>query len=188
MSPKSYHAFTPYRHKSPKYKMILSTGGCIFLFLGLFIFGLFWFRSKPIISIKEEEENRMKKETTTDDTMMETGKKQTELFALPGKIGQAKAFRERQSESELFHFTLQAELPQIDENLFFYEAWLVRSFPFDFFSLGALQKKEEGIFVLEWLGEKGREQEFFSYEEVVVTIEKRDENPGPSEHILEGSF
>ena len=189
MSPKSYHAFTPYRHKPPKYKMILSTSVLVVGFLGLFLFGLFWFRYRPIIPVQEKN-GEMIKEAFTEIPFMDTTniKKQIDLFSLPGKMGQGTALREREIESGLFLLTLQTQLPEIDTNTFFYEAWLVRSFPFDFFSVGTLEKNENGAFVLQWFGEKEKEQEYVTYDEVVVTLEKHDGNLGPSEHILEGSF
>ena len=45
---------------------------------------------------------------------------------------------------------------------------------------------ESGEWVLEWFGEFG--QDHSDYTEVVITIEARDNNPDPADHILEGEF
>ncbi len=80
--------------------------------------------------------------------------------------------------------TVIAELPPLDGDMF-YEGWLVRSNPFDFFSTGPMVEwAEDGSWHLDWEGEG----DFRDYNEVVITIEPNDDNPAPAEHVLEGSF
>ncbi|MBI4599125.1 hypothetical protein HY734_02950 [Candidatus Uhrbacteria bacterium] len=84
-------------------------------------------------------------------------------------------------------YTIGVSLPTPDEaSGMFYEAWLVRPLPYDFFSLGALSRDVDGFFVLVWSGEPGKD--YAGYAEVVITWELPDGNPAPSEHVLEGAF
>jgi hypothetical protein len=74
----------------------------------------------------------------------------------------------------------------IDRETYFYEVWLIRKVPYDFFSAGEMVTNSLGEFVLEWEGEKGKN--YNGYTKVIVTLEARDENQAPAQHILEGEF
>ncbi|MFH1315756.1 MAG: hypothetical protein ABIH67_05185, partial [Candidatus Uhrbacteria bacterium] len=88
-------------------------------------------------------------------------------------------------EDNLYRHVVKAYLPEPGENNF-YEGWLVRLSPFDFFSTGEMVHNESGEWVLEWFGQFG--QDYSDYTQVVITIEARDNNPDPADHILEGGF
>ena len=92
----------------------------------------------------------------------------------------------RDIEEEQFHHVVRASLPGISEEYYYYEGWLVRPVPFEYFSTGDMVHNEDGEWVLEWFGEENKD--YSSYTEVVITLEPRDENPAPDIHILEGRF
>lgn len=99
-----------------------------------------------------------------------------------GGVGEAK----RGTKDGVFYHTVTATLPEIDREAYFYEGWLVRKVPFDYFSTGEMVTNKEGEFVLEWEGEEGAS--YADYTEVVITLEPRDNDPSPADHVLEGTF
>ncbi len=68
---------------------------------------------------------------------------------------------------------------------YFYEGWLIRSKPFDFFSTGRMIQHADD---LKWylLYEEGEDKR--DYKKVVVTLEPEDGDPAPADHVLEGQF
>jgi len=72
---------------------------------------------------------------------------------------------------------------------FFYEGWLVKkpSLPVQFYSTGALQKNNEGLYTLVYGAAVDERSE---YDEVVITEETLANglDDKPEEHIFEGLF
>lgn len=83
-------------------------------------------------------------------------------------------------------FEFEMSLPEINREAFFYQVWLVRPIPYDFFALGEMITNDEGIFVLEWEGEE--EKDFSAYVDVVVTRQEYGGSTDPLVHIAEGTF
>jgi len=108
---------------------------------------------------------------------------QAELSDVSGGSGSGIVTRE--IEDNFYRHVVKANLPDLNENNF-YEGWLVRPSPFDYFSTGEMIHNESGEWVLEWFGEFG--QDYSDYTQVVITIEARDNNPDPADHVLEGQF
>ncbi len=80
---------------------------------------------------------------------------------------------------------VMANLPPLEEGTF-YEGWLVKRGPLDFFSTGmmdylAMESMIDGNFLLFYTEEKDRSE----YLEVVITLETVDDQQ-PEKHILEG--
>ena len=92
---------------------------------------------------------------------------------------------ERGIENGILYHTVKVSLPEINRDTEFYEGWLVRQSPYDFFSTGEMTTNSFGEFVLEWAGEHS---EITSYDRVVITRELRDNNAAPSAHVAEGGF
>jgi len=62
----------------------------------------------------------------------------------------------------------------------FYEGWAVRKEPFDFVSTGELMMKD-GVYVNDWTSNN----DYSEYTHYVLTLEPRDNDPAPAEHIFE---
>jgi|GEM_PF-935791 len=92
---------------------------------------------------------------------------------------------ERGIENNILYHTVSVTLPEINRETEFYEGWLVRQAPYDFFSTGEMVTNDDGDFVLEWAGEHS---DITSYDHVVITREARDGNAAPSAHVAEGGF
>lgn len=70
-------------------------------------------------------------------------------------------------------------LPDLDENNF-YEWWAVRKSPFDFISTGELMMKD-WVYINDWMSDG----DYSEYTHYVLTLEPRDNDPAPAEHIFE---
>lgn len=83
-----------------------------------------------------------------------------------------------------FRHLVVATLPDPPEG-YFYEGWLVRSRPFDFFSTGEFIQHVDD---LKWYLVYESEDDKRDYNKVIVTLEPNDGDPAPAEHVLEGVF
>lgn len=92
---------------------------------------------------------------------------------------------ERGIENDILYHTINVTLPEINRDTEFYEGWLVRQAPYDFFSTGEMVTDDDGDFVLEWAGQHA---DIISYDHVIITREARDDNVAPSAHVAEGGF
>jgi len=92
---------------------------------------------------------------------------------------------ERGMEKGILYHTIKISLPEINRETEYYQAWLVRQTPYDFFSTGEMTTNNLGEFVLEWAGEHS---EINSYDKVIITREARDNNSSPSNQVAEGQF
>lgn len=92
---------------------------------------------------------------------------------------------DRGMENGILYHTVKVFLPLINRETEFYEGWLVRQSPFDFFSTGEMVTNELGEFILEWAGEHS---DIIFYDHVVITKELHDENLAPAERVAEGVF
>lgn len=156
---------------------------------GLFAFGIYLFRfakdAKPEGSdaVRASEDANVPAFTATIPGANGQDR-EAELLDVSG--GTAFGIATRGMEDNMFTLAVKASLPEIDREKFFYEGWLVRKVPYDFFSTGEMVTNALGEFVLEWVGESGKNYNDFT--EVIMTLEARDGNRAPAQHILEGEF
>lgn len=68
---------------------------------------------------------------------------------------------------------------------YFYEGWLIRSKPFDFFSTGRFIQHADD---LRWYLLYESDDDKMDYRKVIVTLEPDDGDPAPADHVLEGVF
>ncbi|MBU0531502.1 hypothetical protein KJ910_03350 [Patescibacteria group bacterium] len=140
----------------------------------------------PVMVVAEPEEE----EVVTNSPLEEI-----KLFAV--STTPASGTARRSIKDGVYQHSVKAQLPeppplilgqndseqQIEQ---FYEGWLVSRNPFTFFSTGEMTTNSDGEYVLEWTGQVG--EAYSNYNEVVITIEPRDDDPAPADHILEGEF
>lgn len=84
----------------------------------------------------------------------------------------------------IFRHLVVATLPDPPEG-YFYEGWLIRSRPFDFFSTGEFIQHVDD---LKWYLVYESDDDKRDYNKVIVTLEPNDGNLAPAEHVLEGVF
>lgn len=83
-----------------------------------------------------------------------------------------------------FQHIIVASLPDPPVG-YFYEGWLLRSKPFDFFSTGKLIQHADD---LKWYLLYNSDVDKRDYKKIVVTLEPEDGDIAPADHVLEGQF
>ncbi len=89
-------------------------------------------------------------------------------------------------QNNVLNVSLRATLPEIDRESQFYQLWLVRPVPYDYFSAGELVTNEMGAFVLNWVSESTKD--YSGYTDLVITLQVRGGSSDPQTHIAEGEF
>lgn len=172
-------------------KPIVGTVGAILILIIIFGVAVAWFRAS-----KKTPEEMVFVESIADvltpesvslnaiEEGVDTKSRDAILYSNTdgAEVGSAK----RGAKDGAFYHSAKATLPEIDREAFFYEGWLVRKVPFDFFSTGEMVTNDDGEFVLEWEGEE--DEDYSGYTQVVLTIEPYDGNPDPGDHVAEGEF
>jgi len=130
---------------------------------------------------KEEQDLEKNMETVTiletllSDPLTET----TALLPVDGSGSFGNAYR-LFKDGKLYHAVI-AEMPDPAEGNS-YEGWLVRNDPFDFFSTGVMEKKDDQWVLFYMIAE-----EFPDHSRVVIT-EETVVDETPEGHIIEGDF
>ena len=173
-----------------RYGSIFGTGAIVIILLSLFCFSVYHFRTS------HEEEDKVLVDSIADiltpDSVslhaisegIDTESREAEIYLLSTSESLGVAKRGEKDDYSYCH--IKTDLPEIDRETFFYEGWLVRKIPYDYFSMGEMITNEEGEFVLEWEGRE--EEDYQNYTQVIITLEPRDGNRDPGEHIAEGEF
>lgn len=118
---------------------------------------------------------------TTDVTVADDA---AEILLAPMNDFRGSATASSQFSDTGFQHVIVATLPDPPVG-YYYEGWLIRSKPFDFFSTGRLIQHADD---LKWYLVWEQSEDNRDYRKVVVTLEPDDGNPAPAEHVLEGVF
>lgn len=176
------------RSRHASYGTIATTGLGVLALIGLFAYGIWWFRFAP----KEETDtpvdsiaNVLTPSPVSSISIASTLSSGRHAALRDVTGGSSSASVEREDDDGQFFLKMKANLPEIDREKSAYEAWLVRQVPYDYVSVGDFVTNEAGEWVLEWAGAQGK---YDAYTQVVVTLEAKDGNPDPSGHVLEGEF
>ena len=104
--------------------------------------------------------------------------------------GHDAGFARRNIENNVFTYVMVADLPLIDLETQYYEAWLVKPGVTEFFSTGEMFAREDGKFGLVWEQDLEKaKNDLFEFTRIVVTRESRDGDSAPSPaHVAEGEF
>lgn len=175
-----------YQKRSPvRASALLGTGAVVCLLLGVFAYSVYLFR-KPASAVAQTNAAPVVPivSSAVVTPRLDTTSKEAVLNDVAGGTGHGTATRG--TKDGLYYHTVKVSLPPIDRQAFDYEGWLVRTVPFDYFSTGTMVTNSLGEFVLEWSGEKGKD--YGDYTKVVITLEPKDGNPDPAQHIVEGIF
>ncbi len=177
---------------SGKWKRWFSNIGTTMIVIGLFVVfvvAVMWFRSP-----KEPEDNPIDSiaHVLRPDPISEVilngaidTESKTASLQLVGKnlaVGEAR----RGDKDGTFFLEVSARLPEIDREVFFYEVWLLRPIPYDFFAVGEMVTNDEGVFVLDWEGE--REKDYSGYMRLVITRQEYKGSRDPQVHVVEAEF
>lgn len=168
---------------------IFGTGIIVAVLIVLFVVSVIWFRRpKETIDDRVDSIADVLRPDPISHTLLnvaiDTKSKTSQLFLLQTgeMVGQAR----RGTKDDRYFFEMKSRLPEIDREVYFYNVWIVRQIPYDFFSLGEMLTNDDGDFVLEW--EAQDDEDYLSYTLVVVTQQKYGESTDPQEHVVEGEF
>lgn len=175
--------------KRLKKTSILSTGAVVIALVILFVISVIWFRSpKETIDDRLDSISDILRPDPISQTLLngaiDTKSKTAQLYLLQSSevSGQAR----RGIKDGRYFFEMKSSLPEIDRQVYFYNVWIVRQIPYDFFSLGEMVTNDDGEFVLAW--EAQDNEDYMSYTEVVVTLQEYGGVSDPQQHIVEGEF
>jgi hypothetical protein len=169
-----------------RFSLLLQIIGLGILTLLIFSYGLYKLRVGQKEKAEEKNDASMVADSSEKSEVVSTinlARQSTVIKSLSSNLEVGSA--ERGIENGILYHSVKVSLPEIDRTTEFYEGWLVRQSPYDFFSTGEMMTNNLGEFVLEWAGEHA---DIVSYDRVIITREARDDNPAPSEHVAEGAF
>jgi len=155
----------------------------------VFIFAVKWFRA-PVDVVDETEVDTITDVLTPDPISqavlkgIDTESKDATLRWIT--TGELLGEAERGVKDDGYYFDARLALPEIDREVHYYQLWLVRKLPYDYFSLGEMTTDVDGAFVLEWEAEK--DDGYFDYTEIVITVNQYDGSPDPGKHLVRGEF
>ena len=178
--------------KFQRWKHVFSGMGTTLVVVALFIFfvvAVLWFR-RP----HEQREDRIDSiaEVLRPDPisqamlhgLIDTESRDAALKLLVNNkvVGQAS----RGTKDDQYFLRVAATLPEIDREIFYYQLWIIRPIPYDYISIGELITDEDGVFTIEWQGEK--EKDYSGYMQLVITKQAYAGSTDPQAHIIEGEF
>ncbi len=177
------------RRRGSSFGTLFTTGFIVLVCIGLFVYGIWWFRFRPKETVTTTPPDSIANVLTPSPVSSAIIAASTRT-ASSAKLrdvrgGSSSASATRETDDGQFFLKLKADLPEIDREKFYYEAWLIRQVPYDYISVGDIVTNDDDEWVLEWVG---IEKKYDAYTRVIVTLEAKDDNPDPSGHVLEGEF
>ena len=175
--------------KKIRWGSAIGTGVAVLALFVLFIFAVAWFRTP------QEDESSQYVDSIVDvltpDPIsqavlkgVDTESKDAALYwaTTSEELGDAK----RGVKDDKYYFEAKLNLPEIDREVHYYQVWLVRRLPYDFFSVGEMVTNDDGEFVLEWEAED--DEDYFDYTQIVITVNLYEGSSDPGDHLVEGEF
>ncbi len=156
----------------------------------IFVFAVRWFRAEP--SQEEATVDSIADVLTPDpisrsviQSAIDTQSRSATLYwqGTGEVVGEAT----RGEKDSAFYVELQTRLPEIDREAVYYQVWLLRKIPYDFFSAGEMVTDDEGNFILEWTAPDAQE-DYATYSQIVITTNQFEGSSDPGEHLVEGEF
>lgn len=169
----------------------MGTGVLVVLLCAIFFGAVLWFRSKPKQAIEDRVESIA--DVLTPDPInqaviagaINTQAEDASIHLLHSaqSVGAAK----RGKKDEAYYLEMKTTLPEIDREVFYYEAWLLQPIPYDFFPVGEMMTDEEGDFILTWQA-PDRDNNYLMYDRIVITRQERKGSTDPNVKVAEGAF
>ena len=175
--------------KSFRWGSAIGSVGAVVLLFVLFVVAVTWFRSESIVeedgvsSIVDILKPDPISQSVIDGAIDTESRDATLYWKSTGeRVGMAS----RGKKDDLYYIEIKLSLPEIDREVQYYQIWLLRRLPYDFFSLGEMMTDEEGNFTVEW--EAPDDQDYSGYGHIIVTRHAYDGDSDPGTHLVEGVF
>ena len=167
----------------------IGTGMLVFCLFIVFILAVKWFRSEPV---EEKMTVPSLVDVLTPDPISEafingsidTESREARLAWVATGEFVGTALRGKKDEG--YYLELKTVLPEIDREQNYYQVWLLRRLPYDFFSVGQMTTDEDGYFVLQW--EALDDEDYLGYTEIIITANQYSGSADPGVHLVEGKF
>jgi hypothetical protein len=182
-----------YHQSSGKMKRTGSAFGTVitvFILFIIFVFAVQWFRAPKEVS-EEPLVNSIANVLTPDPISeavfkaIDTESKTATLHWM--STGELLGEAERGVKDDHYYFEAKLLLPEIDRDIHYYQVWLIRKLPYDFFSLGEMKTNDDGDFVIEWLATDD-EINYFEYTGIIITVNQYEGTSDPIEKRVTGEF
>jgi len=168
----------------------VGTGAMVVVLFIVFIFAVQWFRAP-----KEELEEVLVSsivDVLTPDPISEAVLKAIDTESKEATLhwistGELLGEAERGVKDDRYYFEAELSLPEIDRDVHYYQVWLIRKLPYDFFSLGEMVTNDDGAFMIEWVAGDD-DVDYFEYTGIVITVNQYDGTSDPIVKRVEGEF
>lgn len=167
----------------------VGTGALVVGLFIVFVIAVQWFRAPK----EEVEESRVDSivEVLTPDPISEAVLKGIDTESRGAVLrwtttGEELGDATRGEKDDEYYFEAELSLPEIDREIHYYQVWLVRKLPYDYFSLGEMLTNDDGDFVIEWQAEDG--VDYSDYTQIVITVNQYEGSPDPTDHLVKGEF
>jgi hypothetical protein len=167
----------------------IGTGVIVLFLFFLFIMAVKWFRSEPV---EEKRTVPSLVDVLTPDPISQTlvngsiDTQSREARLVWVATGESVGTALRGDKDGKYYIELKTLLPEIDREKMYYQVWVLRRLPYDFFSLGEMATDEEGFFVLRW--EALDDEDYLDYTEIIITANQYQGSADPEAHLVEGQF
>ncbi|NQV88830.1 MAG: hypothetical protein HQ488_00715 [Parcubacteria group bacterium] len=177
------------KNKGIRWRSTIGSGLIVVALFLLFVFAVKWFRAEPVV--EESEVGSIVNVLTPDpisqaiiNGAMDTEAKEANLrwVATGEELGEAR----RGQKDDEYYIEIKTLLPEIDREIHYYQAWIIRKIPYDFFSLGPMITNDDGEFVIDWVAPD--KEDYSAYTDIVITVNLFDGSPDPGAHLVEGVF
>ena len=167
----------------------IGTGVVVLILFVVFVLAVAWFRT-PKEEVQSEFFDSIADVLTPDPISQAVINgidiHSKEAFLRWVNTGELLGDAERGIKDEKYYLDMKLVLPEIDREVHYYQVWLVRKLPYDYFSIGEMVTNEDGEFVLEW--EAPDDEDYFDYTKMVITVNQYEGSSDPGDHLVEGEF
>ncbi len=177
------------KKKGIRWGSAIGTGLIVIALFLLFVFAVKWFRAEPPAEVTDTDSivNILTPDPISQAIIngaIDTEAREANLLwvATGEELGEAR----RGQKDDGYYVEIKTLLPEIDREVHYYQVWLVRKIPYDFFSLGEMVTNDDGDFVLEWVASD--KEDYSAYTDIVITVNLYDGSPDPGDHLVEGTF
>lgn len=189
---------SPSKHRS--WFSIVGTIGIVVLLFIAFVVAVAWFRaSKPKESPLVESISDVLTKEQVSEKLIEQAIDTDSVIASLALVSDGSVLGKavRSEFGRPYELNMTAVLPEIDRSVSFYQVWLLRPIPYEFFPLGEMITNELGEFAFEWEWDEqpiekrpvvDDEKELWKFTTIIITQQEYGGSLDPGPRIVEAEF
>lgn len=178
-----------HQHRARRWGSAVGTVVAVVVLFLVFVVSVKWFRSDPVVeeATVASIADVLKPDPISQaviDGAIDTESREATLYwtSTSERVGAVS----RGEKDDRYYVEMKTSLPEIDRELYYYQVWLLRRLPYDFFSLGEMVTDEDGYFVLEWGAPD--DEDYSGYTQVIITRNIYGESTDPEVQLVKGEF